>query len=272
MLVIANGCGWCGSTWLASILLEAVEPKPLPAGFHDERLDGMPTIKRGMLRTFLDEVDYATENYVAKNNFYYERSLLERYENVFVVDIERDSADMLVSLFFHSSPAKMAAATVEQVRQAYWQVGPVVVEHVARHHAIWGRPCSWVYRSSYERLKAAPEAEIAAIASFLGLALPPARIDAIIQATTIERLAAKWSSNPNLARRFRNGRVGDHRTYFDAAIISHIRQIETDNAGYPRNAAQQQQYELEREQYGDRACQWPYERDLAREAQVLARS
>lgn len=269
MLVIANGCGWCGSTWLASILLEVVEPKPLPTGFHDERLDNMPTIKRGMLRKFLDEVDYASESYVAKNNFYYERSLLERYENVHVVDIERDSADMLVSLFFHSSPAKMAGATVEQVRQAYWHVGPVVVEHVARHHAIWGGPCSWVYRSSYERLKAAPEAEIAAIASFLGIALPPARIAAIIQATTLGRLSEKWAKTPSLARRFRNGRVGDHRNYFDAPIVSHIRQIESDNAGYPRNAEQQQEYALEREQYCDRACQWPYERDLARQARML---
>lgn len=270
MLAIANGCGWCGSTWLASILLEVVEPKPLPTAFHDERLDSMPTIRRGMLRKFLDEVDFATENYVTKNNFYYERDLLDEHEHVYVVDIERDSADMLVSLFFHSSPAKMAAASVEQVRQAYWHVGPVVVEHVARHHAIWGQPCSWVYRSSYERLKAAPEAEIAAIASFLGIALPPPRIEAIIRATTIGRLAEKWSKTPSLARRFRNGRVGDHRNYFDTAIISHIRQIEADNAGYPRTAAQQQEYALEREQYGDRACQWPYERDLARQAQMLA--
>src|SRR5437764_223138 len=101
MLVISNGAMKSGSTWLTSILLKIVEPRPLPPGFHDARFGNTPTIKWELLQKFLDEVDYKNENYLSKNHFYYERNLLSRYKNVCVIDIDRDVPDTLVSLFFH---------------------------------------------------------------------------------------------------------------------------------------------------------------------------
>jgi hypothetical protein len=271
MLVIANGCGKCGSTWLASTILELVEPRPLPATFQERGRGEMPTLPRGMLRRFLDEVDYERENYVTKSNFYYERRLLAKYKNIYVIDIERDPADVVISMFFHSS-SRMNTATAEQVRHAYWGVGPVLVEHVVRHHAVWGPPCSWFYRTSYERLKATPEVEIAAFASFLGIAVSPARIQAIIDATTLHRLAEKWSTTPGMEKRFRKGVVGDHRNYFDGAIVSDIRRIESENRNYPRNALQKLEFALERRRFTDRSGWIPYERKLARHARALQMS
>jgi hypothetical protein len=244
MLVIANGCNKCGSTWLASIILELVEHKPLPPGFHDARHGSVPTIKPDMLRQFLDEVDYQNETYVTKNHFYDERYLLSRHRNVFVVDIDRDMADMLISFFFHATP-QMARASVEEVRRAYWRFGPPVVEYSARYHAIWGRKASWTYQSSYERLREDPRKEIAALAAFLGIPTTPERIERIIDETGFRRLAGKLSGIEGMERRFRKGIVGDHKNYFDEQIIHDIRRIEAENAGYPRTLFQKLDFALQ---------------------------
>jgi hypothetical protein len=266
MLVISNGCGKCGSTWLASIVMELVDPQPLPTEFQDPRLGAMPTIKRGMLRRFLDEVDYATVNYVTKNTFFYERRLIEQYPNVYVIDIERDHADMLISLLFALAAERMNKATIEEVREAYWRLGPAVIGQVTRHHSVWGPPSARLHRTSYERLKTMPEDAIGEIASFVGVPLSAERLAAVIHATSLKSLTEKWSG---FSRRFRKGIVGDHKQYFDDAIISHIREIVASNAGYPRDDAQRQAFALECEQYGDRDGQFPYEAEISRQALSL---
>lgn len=260
MLVIANGCGWSGSTWLASIVVDIVQPKPLPVEFATDGMSGMPQLKRGMLQRFLAEVDFAAETYVTKSNFYYERDLLEQYDHVSIVDIRRNAADVLISMLHHSAPERMATATPEEVRQAYWHVGPPVVEHWARHHAVWRHPCSWVYRVTYERMKAAPAVEIEAIANFLGRPLSQARLQAIMQATTVSRLAERYGE---IKQRFRKGLVGAHKQYFDDAILRDIDRIEAENAEYPATAAEMREFADEREMYLDRPGPHPYERRMA---------
>ena len=159
-----------------------------------------------MLRRFLDEVDYATVNYVTKNTFFYERRLIEQYPNVYVIDIERDHADMLISLLFALGAERMNKATIEEVREAYWRLGPAVIGQVTRHHSVWGPPSARLHRASYERLKTMPEDAIGEIASFVGVPLSAERLAAVMHATSLKSLTEKWSGFP---RRFRKGIVGD---------------------------------------------------------------
>src|SRR5215467_11421225 len=192
MLVIANGADKCGSTWLASIIMEIVQPEPLPSEF-EEGYGPIPAIKPRLIREFLEKVDYEHHNYVSKSHFFYERHLFARYKNVYVVDIHRDMPDMVISLFFHGARRQMEQASLEEIRKAYWQHGPRIVEHIARYHAIWRTKTKWTYLSSYERLKEDPRMEIEAIAAFLKIALTGERIDKIIEDTAFHRLADRLS-------------------------------------------------------------------------------
>lgn len=262
MLVIANGANKCGSTWLASILLELVGPRRLPKAFHDDRHGSMPTIQADKITRFLDRVDYKNVDYVSKNHFYYERPLLARYSNVYVIDIERDLPDMLISLLFHATP-QMAQASVDEVRAAYWQFGPPIVEYVVRYHAQWA-DLPWAYVSSYERLKNDCPGEIAAIARFLGIDASAARIDAVIRETGFKRLAEKLSGIQGMERRFRKGVVGDHKNYFDDAIVADIKRIEEENKAYPRTWLQRWRFARDCRRFAGRNQPPPYHSKLAR--------
>ena len=243
MLVISNGAMKSGSTWLTAILRAMVDHKTLPPGFHDERFGDLPTIKREKLLQFLNEVDYQRENYVSKNHFYYERRLLSRYKNVYVLDVRRDMADTLVSLFFHTkkknSEWNIVDDTLNDVKKAFWIHGPRMAQGIARYHAVWRKKCSWVYVSSYERLKADSAKEIAAIGSFLGLTLSEKRIGEIIEETSFKKMAnANRPSDSGMEARFRKGVVGDHKNYFDDDIVADIRRVEAENAEYPKSMGQ----------------------------------
>lgn len=248
MLVISNGAMKSGSTWLTSILMELVQPEPLPEGYHDPRFAEVPTIKRERIREFLDTVDYRNHNYVSKNHFYYEREMLSRYRDVYVLDIQRDLADTLVSLFFHAK-SKMASwkveddGALEDIRAAYWQHGPQMAQGIVRYHAVWSREAPWVYVSSYERLKADPAKEIGAIARFLGMDPPPEEIARVIEATSFQKMAgAQRSADTGMEARFRKGVVGDSRNYFDDEILASIRAIEAENADFPSTPEQQLEF------------------------------
>jgi hypothetical protein len=243
MLVISNGAMKSGSTWLTGILLQMVDHQPLPPGYHDERFGDVPTIKRARIRQFLDEVDYHRVNYVSKNHFYYERRLFSRYRDVYVLDVQRDMADTLVSVFFHvkkkMSEANMRDPELDDIREAYRRHGATTVKDLVRYHAVWSRPCSWVYVSSYERLKENPQREIAAIGTFLGLTLSAEKIAAIIRDTSFEVMASTpRPADSGMEARFRKGVVGDHKNYFDDEILRDIRRLEAEHARYPRTLAE----------------------------------
>lgn len=237
MLVIANGAVKSGSTWLAAILLQLVEPKPIPQAFQGP--GSYPSIQRDKLRPFLRDIDYRREHYVSKSHFFYERPLLSRYRDVYVFDITRDIPDTLISLYFHAQKKmkqwNMTDPTLDDVRAGYWRYGAAQVRDLVRYHAVWERPAPWIYVSSFERLKADPHAEIAAMARFLRLPVDAGRIDAIVKATSFEAMSgASRPAGTDLAVRFRKGIVGDSKNYFDEDILRDIRRIEAENAGFPR--------------------------------------
>lgn len=248
MLIIANGAVKSGSTWLAAILMQVVEPRPLPPQFQGPGT--FPSIQRDKLRQFLNEVDYRRAHFVSKSHFFFERRLLSRYADVRVFDITRDVPDTLVSLYFHAQKKmkqwNMTDPTLDDVRAGYWRYGPDQVRDLVRYHAVWGRPARWIHVASYERLKADPHREIAAIGRFLRLPLSSERIDAIVRATSFEAMSgASRPAGSDLDVRFRKGVVGDHKNYFDEDILRDIRRIEAENAGYPRGLRQRIAFEIE---------------------------
>jgi hypothetical protein len=248
MFVISNGAVKSGSTWLANIVVRLVDHRPLPEGYTDLNFgEGLPVIKGNLLRQFLDEVDYHTENYVTSNHFYHERDLLASYRDVYVLNITRDLPDTLLSLLFHTRTRLQeygkSVDHLQDMKAAYWHYGPESVKRITRYHAIWNRPCAWVYVSSYERLKADPMTEIAAIAAFLKLTPSESTIARIVEETSLEKLSASASAlNPDLKARFRHGVVGESEKYVDAGILADIRRIEAENRQYPSNEAELLEY------------------------------
>jgi hypothetical protein len=242
MLIISNGAEKSGSTWLASIVLQLIDYRQLPAEFHDARHGSIPTIKPALLDRFLREVDYHSHDYVSKNHFYYEYPLLAQFPDVYVLDIDRDLPDTLVSLFFHGMP-NAAESTLDDIRRLYWERGAQVVERLVRYHAVWGRPSSWTYTSSYERLSENPRQEIAAIAAFLRQPLSDDTLERIVRETGFTELAAKLSGIAGMERRFRKGVVGDAKNYLDAAIVEDIRRVAALNAGYPRTPRDEAEFD-----------------------------
>lgn len=247
MLVISNGAVKSGSTWLANIVIRLVDHRPLPEGFADPNFNTLPVIKGALLHRFLDEVDYHTVNYVSSNHFYHERDLLASYKDVYVLNITRNMPDTLLSLFFHTKAKKQQWGEnddyLNDVKSAYWQYGPESVKRITRYHAVWNRPSSWVHVCSYERLRANPMAEIAAIAAFLKLSPSESEIARIVEETSLENLARENASNPELAVRFRRGEVGGHGKYLDPEILADIRRIEAENRDYPATPAEMREFQ-----------------------------
>src|SRR6267142_322820 len=263
MLVISNGAMKSGSTWLSGILMKVMDFKPLPEGFHDARFGNIPTIRPELLQKFLDEVDYRNENYFSKNHLYYEYCLLSRYNNVRVLDIDRDVPDTLISLFFHIKK-KMTRwglweESLDDIKNSYREFGPEIVRDIVRYHSVWSKKRRWTYLSSYERLKEDPQTEIAAIASFLGVTLSRERIEFIAQETTLSKLADESRDTPGMDVRFRKGIVGDHRNHFDDAIVQDIRRVEAQNRGYPKSLFQKVDFYLQCRQKAGKNNPFPRE-------------
>jgi len=264
MLVISNGAMKSGSTWLSAILLRLVDHKPLPAKFHDERFGAVPTIKWERLGEFLDTVDYANDTYVTKNHFYYERDLLARYKNIYLIDIDRNLADTLVSMFFHVKKKYSSWGTedrrLDDIVDAYWRFGPDMTEDLVRYHAVWRTAGPWAHVSSYERLKTDPAPQITAIAKFLGVPLPAEKLQRIIEETEFGSLSKTMlSASEGIFARFRKGEIGDHRNYFDEEILEDIRRIEADNINYPATAEEKADFARKCAEWGGRGHPFPRE-------------
>jgi hypothetical protein len=277
MLVISNGAMKSGSTWLTAILLRLVDHKPLPCKFHDERFGAVPTIKWEFLEEFLDTVDYAKDTYITKNHFYYERELLARHSNVYLLDIERDLADTLVSMFFHVKK-KLSAwgeedRRLDDIVEAYWRFGPDMTEDLVRYHAVWRSAGPWAYVSSYERLKTDPASEITAIAKFLGVALAPEKLERIIEETQFGSLSKTMlSASEGMFARFRKGEIGDHRNYFGDEILDDIRRIEAENINYPATEEEKAGFARKCAEWGGRNHAFPREPNTYRQSPSRVRS
>jgi hypothetical protein len=231
MLVISNGAFKSGSTWLFMVLRCMTSFPPPPKEYWDPRWDDevVYSINPRKLVSFLRDVDYSSRSYLSKNHLgrRRHRHVLLSCENVFVLDIERDIRDVVVSAYYHVRKLKGYDANFETF---YWERGRQVARRVMQHHSLWRVDSPKVYISSYEKLKLDFNSEVSRLGEFLGFDLSERQIEAIREQTTLERLkegSGEWNARTG---RFRKGIIGDWQGHFKPDMLEDIEKIEKEMA------------------------------------------
>lgn len=236
MLVVSNGAFKSGSTWLYNILVEMLAIEPIPEDYlHSGWVN--PSIQRDRLETFLTHVDFEHHTYLTKNHYSKpkQRQQLLSRKNVYVLDIERDVKDVLVSAYYHFLRLEDSQVDFETY---YWTEGRLVVNRIRDYHQLWGQPHKQVYMSSYRRLKEDFAGEVGRIGTFLNLALTEQAIEEIRQQTSLGSLRKKYSEDgtgenappckvsSNKINFFRKGTVGQWQAYLSPKILADVEAIE----------------------------------------------
>ncbi len=230
MLVIANGAAKSGSTWLYNIVDELAAFERPPSEYILDEKNRNPEIQYDKLGSLLENLDYSRKDYLIKNHFNAaeERDLILSHADVFVVDIERNLRDVVVSSYFHNL---RESSFDGPFKKYYWQTGRWQTDLVRSHHELWKvAPKNRVYVSSYDRLKDAFTEEVQRIATFLGRHLSDLDAQRIAEATSIKKLREKYDDKGAI-KFFRKGVSGDWENYFDRLITRDIREIERRGMG-----------------------------------------
>lgn len=234
MLVICNGAYKSGSTWLFNIVGQLADFSFPPPAYQNREWRN-PSIDPAKLKQFIDAVDFADRNYISKQHIAgrRERDLLLATPNLFVLDIERDLRDVVVSAYHHHRRVGRFVGTIDQF---YWTEGRLIAHQVCRYHEVWrGRPDK-VFVASYEALHADFVAEVQRIAAFLQLPAPPTLVERIAGETTIDRLRAKYGETDRPAEQqfFRKGRVGSWQDCLSAPILEELGAIQVHGLAWPQ--------------------------------------
>lgn len=225
MLVLANGAYKSGSSWLLAILKELAPfdevPEEFRSPFHKQAWIDGPRLK-----DFLDSDCYVSRDIVSKGHFYGRRTrdLLLGHEHVFVLDIERDLKDSLVSHYYHVKRDRKLSWTFGEY---YRRLGRYKATQILAYHATWREPAPNLYLSSYERLKSDFEGELTTIAAFLGIHVTPEKVAVIKERTSLPAMQRVRGQDklPEEQRFFRKGIVGDWKNHFDEAMLLDLERV-----------------------------------------------
>jgi len=225
VLVIANGAAKSGSTWLFNIISEIDEFERPPAEFLLDQKNVNPEIQYDKLRHLLDSLDYSDRHYLIKNHFNEpeQRDLILSCPHAYVLDIERDLRDVVVSSYFHNL---RESSYDGPFKKYYWQRGRWQADIVRTHHQVWKQsPNSKMYLSSFDRLKKNFSNEVRQIANFLGRKITDHDIKRIEEATSIRKLRRKYNDDGDI-KFFRKGISGEWQEFFTRSMIRDIEKIE----------------------------------------------
>jgi hypothetical protein len=159
------------------------------------------------------------------------RSLLLSHEDVFVLDIERDIRDVVVSAYYHFRRMENFDMSFETF---YWEREREVARSVINHHLLWRVNSPKVYVSSYERLKLDFNLEVKRIGEFLGFDLSEQEIERIKRETAIETLkkkSGKWNAKTGRSGSgplYRKGIIGDWQNHLSPEMLEDIENIKKD--------------------------------------------
>ncbi|MEO0769366.1 MAG: sulfotransferase domain-containing protein [Cyanobacteria bacterium J06649_4] len=237
MLIVSNGAFKSGSTWLYNILAEMIEASSPPQQYlHSGWVN--PSIHRDQLANFLSEVDFSSHIYLTKNHYskQKQREQLLAHDNIYILDIERDIKDVLVSAYYHFLRLEDMAIDFDTY---YWSEGRLVVNRIKNYHQLWAQPSPQIYVSSYLRLKQNFEAEVREISNFLGLALSSEAIQRVQTNTSLDSLRKKYGERGGKGVKappckvssdkidfFRKGVVGQWQDYLTPKILADVERVE----------------------------------------------
>ena len=234
MLVVCNGAVKSGSTWLYNIIQNISEFEWPESDFISKSNTKHPTIKENRLADYLESAEFANRDVISKNHYgkKFHRNLLLSSPDTRVLDISRDTRDVIVSSYYDECRRNGFSGSFGDY---YWERGRLLVDRISRYHEVWATPHSQILVSSYESLKTQFDVEVTRIATFLGVDLDENDLARIDQATNIESLRQSYKDDAqyNTAENpfFRKGEVGDWKNHFDQKMIVDYEKIERKGIG-----------------------------------------
>lgn len=225
MLVIANGAPKSGSTWLFNIVQNIHQFSDVADEYLLDRSNPNSEIIYEKLEDFLANVDHTNNDYVLKNHFGQasQRDAILGSSDALVINIKRDLKDAIVSGYYYNMKMSGKKRTFDNY---YWAEGRFLADHIRRYHRVWEeKPSSRVLLVSYERMKQNTVTEVIGIARFLGFKLSEAEAEAVIQATSMEKLREKYNDQGEI-KFFRKGEIGDWEDHFSELQLLDIELIE----------------------------------------------
>jgi hypothetical protein len=231
VLIICNGAYKSGSTWLFRILLTMTKYDLIPEQYHAPGWGGLG-IKPSLLAKFLKNEDYASHNYILKGHFYLQHHLIQNRPNVTVMNIRRDTRDVVVSAFHYERMKGRYEG--ESFEGYYWTRGWRVAQQVIRYNRLWAdNPRS--YMSSYETLHSDFAGEVQRLADILGFKLTDEDVKRIHDENTLESLREKYDEKSSDGKMsfYRKGVTGDWQEHMSEDIVKDVERIDREEAGFP---------------------------------------
>ncbi|HZZ45082.1 MAG TPA: sulfotransferase domain-containing protein [Tepidisphaeraceae bacterium] len=231
MLIICNGAYKSGSTWLFRILLTMTQYDLIPPAYHAPGWNGLG-IKPSLLAKFLKRENYRDHNYILKGHFFLQYHIIVGKPNVTVMNIRRDTRDVVVSAFhYERMKGKCQSDSFEGY---YWTRGWRIAQQVIRYNRLWENKPN-TYMSSYETLHTDFPGEVHRLASFLGFSLSQADVQRLHDENTLESLREKYDEKSSDGKMsfYRKGVIGDWQEHMSEEIVQDIARIDREEAGYP---------------------------------------
>ena len=138
---------------------------------------------------------------------------------MFVLDIERDLRDVVVSAAYYHHVR--LGRFLGSFGDFYWIEGRLIADRVTGYHPVWQQESPKdVLCASYEALHADFGCEVGRIAGFLGLELSQERLEWVRERTSLERIRERRKeAEGNRPRFYRKGQTGDWQTQLTAPML-----------------------------------------------------
>lgn len=235
-LVLANGAFKSGSTWLREILLHLLEVatnfefpseyavRGLPWWIRPERIDKFMKDSRSSDSVFISKSHIFLGNEVAQ---------ICRCENIYVINISRDSSDVAVSAFHHFS---REFGIKIPFNVWYWLIGRYKVKEVCDYNTAWAGVNGSILCVTYEKLLTDFCGQVRMMTDFLGvLPLSAEQYDALMDKTSIRSLrirAANSGSYLPPPEFFRVGQADSASKVISHKIKADIEKINSNQISY----------------------------------------
>ena len=234
MLVICNGAAKSGSTWLYNIVAHIKAFQWPEQAYISQSNTKHPTIKEKYLKDFLQNENVANADYISKNHYgkEFHRTALLASENTRVIDMSRDTRDVIVSSYYDNCRRNGYKGTFEDY---YWQEGRLLVDYMKHYHDVWDAEHPQIFLTSFEILKTDFSNEVKKIAKFLTVSLSDEDVEKIFEQTNIDSLRNNYKDDKQYSTEknpfFRKGVIGDWRNHFSDKMIADYEQINQNGIG-----------------------------------------
>jgi len=227
MLAVANGAYKSGSTWQFTILRELTGFGAPPAEFLTRWKH--PSLQARTIGEFLSTGLHRRNDYLVKQHI--KRPTLDAFapyldDDIRFFDIVRDPRDVVTSAYYHERREGFRGG----FRLHYWLRGRRVHKIVRRHHRDMAEtiPPQRLCVSSYEGLIADFADELRKMATALGVALAPERIEEIRAKTSMGAMRQSHDDASIIHGKefFRKGVPGDYANHYGALELRDYREIE----------------------------------------------